>query len=295
MHKTLITGATGHLGGHVANLLLERQGAENLAILSRHPSGDTTTDFRSRGVEVREGDYGNPEELKRAFDGIDVLYFVSSSDVENRLTQHQNVVEAAAQAGVRHILYTSSVRETEGPDTVLHPIVDAHKQTEDWIKDSGIDYTILRHNLYAEVASLFIGGRDQLLQSKTVYLPAGDGRVALAPRADLAEAAAIILSEPRGYRNRILSLNGSERVTFGEVAAMLSDITGEAINYVSPERDAFRKTMRGYGVPDDAIWMTDIFSTGIAQGEFAGPSDDLAKILGRETRSLRDFFRGVYT
>ena len=294
MQKTLITGATGHLGGRVANLLLERQGGENVAILSRHPSGDTTTDFRSRGVDVREGDYGKPEELKRAFDGIEVLYFVSSSDVENRLTQHRNVVEAAKQAGVKHILYTSSVRETEGPDTVLHPIVDAHKQTEDWIKESGIDYTILRHNLYAEVAPLFIGSKDQLLQSKTVYLPAGDGRVALAPREDLAEAAAVILADPSTYRNQTLSLNGSERVTFNEVAEMLGQITDEDISYVSPDREEFRKTMQGYGVPDDAIWMTDVFSTGIAQGEFAGPSDDLEKILGRKTRSLREFFRSAY-
>ena len=294
MQKTLITGATGHLGGRVANLLLERQGGENVAILSRHPSGDTTTDFRSRGVDVREGDYGKPEELKRAFDGIEVLYFVSSSDVENRLTQHKNVVEAAKHAGVKHILYTSSVRETEGPDTVLHPIVDAHKQTEDWIKESGIDYTILRHNLYAEVAPLFIGSKDQLLQSKTVYLPAGDGRVALAPREDLAEAAAIILADPSRYRNQTLSLNGSERVTFGEVATMLGDITDKDISYVSPDREEFRKTMQGYGVPDDAIWMTDVFSTGIAQGEFAGPSDDLEKILGRKTQSLREFFRSAY-
>ena len=294
MQKTLVTGATGHLGGRVANLLLQRHGAENVAILSRHPSGDTTKDFRSRGVDVREGDYGNPEELQRAFDGIEVLYFVSSSDVENRLTQHKNVVEAARQAGVKHILYTSSVRETEGPDTVLHPIVNAHKQTEDWIKESGIDYTILRHNLYAEVAPLFIGPRDQLLQSKTVYLPAEDGRVALAPREDLAEAAAIILADPSQYRNRILSLNGSELVTFGEIAGMLANITGEDITYVSPDRDKFRKTMQGYGVPDGAIWMTDVFSTGIAQGEFAGPSDDLEKVLGRKTRSLRDFFRDTY-
>ena len=294
MQKTLITGATGHLGGRVAQLLLDRKGANNLAILSRHPSGATTTDFRSRGVDVREGDYANSAELREAFRGIEVLYFVSSSDVENRLAQHRNVVEAAKQAGVEHILYTSSVRKTEGPATVLHPIVDAHKQTEDWIKGSGIDYTILRHNLYAEVAPLFIGDRDQLRQSKTVYLPAQDGRVALAPRADLAEAAAIILSDPRAYRNQTLSLNGSEAVTFGEVADMLSDITGEKINYVSPEREEFRQTMQGYGVPDDAIWMTDIFSTGIAQGEFAGPADDLESILGRKTQSLRDFFRGTY-
>ncbi|PPK88444.1 NAD(P)H dehydrogenase (quinone) [Neolewinella xylanilytica] len=294
MQKTLITGATGHLGGSVVDYLLERNGPGSLAVLSRHPDGNTTAGFRDRGLDVRIGDYDKPEELASAFDGIEVLYFVSSSDVENRLKQHENVVSAAQRASVKHIIYTSSVRETEGPETVLHPIVDAHKQTEDRIMESGMDYTILRHNLYAEVAPLFIGDREQLLGSKTVYLPAGDGRVALAPRRDLAEAAAILLADPAAYRNRVLSLNGSERVTFSEVATMLGDILDTKIDYVSPGREEFRKTMKTHGVPEGAIWMTDIFSTGIAEGEFAGPSDELEKILGRKTSSLQDFFRETY-
>ncbi|MGB3798499.1 MAG: NAD(P)H-binding protein, partial [Lewinella sp.] len=273
---------------------LERTGPENVAVLTRHPSADSTDNYRSKDLEVRIGDYGKPAELERAFAGIEVLYFVSSSDVENRLTQHKQVVEAAKKAGVGHILYTSSVRKTEGPDTVLHPIVSAHKQTEDWIKNSGMDYTILRHNLYAEVAPLFMGKRKQLLQSNTIYLPAKDGRVAMAPREDLAEAAAIILADLASYRNRTLEFNGSERVTFTEVADMLGSILDENIRYVSPEREAFRKTMQGHGVPDDAIWMTDVFSTGIAEGEFAGTTEDLEQVLGRKTRSLRDFFRETY-
>ncbi|WP_116107551.1 SDR family oxidoreductase [Lewinella sp. IMCC34191] len=294
MQKTLLTGATGHLGGSVINYLPKDNDPASIAVLSRHPDGETTNGFHERGLDVRIGDYGNPAELERAFAEIEVLYFVSSSDVENRLSQHENVVEAAKKAGVRHILYTSSVRKTEGPDTVLHPIVDAHKQTEDWIKESGIAYTILRHNLYAEVTPLFMGSRDQLLQSKTVYLPAGEGRVALAPREDLAKAAAVILTDPAPYRNRTLEFNGSERVTFSEVADMLGDILKEDIQYVAPGREEFRKTMQDHGVPDDAIWMTDVFSTGIAEGEFAGTTDELEQVLGRKTQSLRDFFRATY-
>ncbi|WP_116126482.1 NmrA family NAD(P)-binding protein [Lewinella sp. IMCC34183] len=294
MRETLITGVTGQLGRGVLEALQARNVTDSLAVLTRHPEGDTTEGFREQQLDVRIADYADRAALEKAFAGIAVLYFVSSSDIEHRLPQHENVVAAARAAGVEHILYTSSVRKTEGPETVLHPVIEAHRQTEEWIRESGLTYTILRHNLYADLLPFFMGAPEQLLNTDTVYLPAGAGRVALVPRDDLAEAAATILADPAPYRNRILEFNGSENVTFGELTEQLSGVLGRELDYVSPSREEFRETLRGHGVPDGAIWMTDVFATGIADGEFSGSTTDLEKVLGRRSRPLRSLLHEVY-
>lgn len=294
MAKILITGATGGLGSAVAGFLKEKTGTENIAVLVRDASGDKAKQYVEQGFEVRTGDYGDPESLTKAFTGMEVLYFVSSNDLEARINQHKNVVAAAKEAGVKHILYTSTVRKDESAAAPLHVVVNAHAQTELFIKESGLNYTLLRHNLYHEVIAMFVGAKAQLLQSKVVYLPTGNGKTAFVSRNDFAEAEAIILANPALHQNKVYEFNGSEEVTFAEIATLLSGITGEQISYVSPAVDEFEQTLASFGLPAAIISLVTMFSLGIANGEFNQQTDDLAHILGRKTLPVADFLKEVY-
>lgn len=294
MAKILITGATGGLGGTTARFLKEKTTSDDIAVLVRDKESDKAKALASEGFELRLGDYDNPDSLAEAFKGIDILYFVSASDIGKRVPQHKNVVETAKASNIKHVLYTSTVRKDESSEAPLFAVVDAHVKTEEWIKESGLTYTILRHNLYAEVIPMFLGEKEQLLQSKSIYLPTGNGKTSFVPREDFAEAEANILANPSSYENKVLEFNGSEQTSFEEVAKILTKTLSESISYVSPEVDEFKQTMASYQLPGDIIDMLTMFSLGIADGEFNQTSDDLESVLGRKTKSIADFLKAVY-
>ncbi|SDQ75977.1 SDR family oxidoreductase [Flagellimonas zhangzhouensis] len=295
MAKILITGATGGLGGTTAKLLKEKIDVSNIAVLVRDKESDKARALAAEGFELRLGDYDNLEALKEAFKGVDTLYFVSASDIGKRIPQHKNVVEAATASGVKHILYTSTVRKDESSDAPLFAVVDAHIKTEEWIKESGLTYTLLRHNLYAELIPMFLGAKEQLLQSKTIYLPTGNGKTSFVPREDFAEAEANILADPSKFENKILEFNGSEQTSFEEVSKLLTETLVETIGYVSPEVDEFKTTMASYQLPEEIIGMLTMFSLGIANGEFDQTTDDLESVLGRKTKTISTFLSEVYS
>ncbi|MCB0837455.1 MAG: SDR family oxidoreductase [Bacteroidetes bacterium] len=294
MSKTLITGATGGLGSAVVDFLIQTKNISEISVLVRDPESEKAKDYASKGFEVRVGDYDDKASMIAAFQGIDYLYFVSGSDIGARMQQHQNVVEASVEAGVGHIIYTSAGRKDESEPAPLHPVMSAHIATENWIKASGLTYTLLQHNLYAGVIPMFLGGKEQVLATKTVYLPTGDGKTAFVSRVELAEGGAKVLSDPDKHANKIYAFNGSEAVSFAQVAQYLSDATGEIINYFSPEVAEFEATLKSVGLPAPIIGMTTMFSLGIADGEFDDTTNDLEVILGRKTKSMEAFVKEVY-
>ncbi|MFA6060604.1 MAG: SDR family oxidoreductase [Taibaiella sp.] len=293
-NKILITGATGGLGSKVINLLKEKTEIENLAVLVRDEKNELAKQYASDGIEVKIGDYANLESLKNAFKGIDVLYFVSGGEDNQRSKLHKNVVDAAEEMGVKHIIYTSAVWKDESDTSPLATLVDSHIQTENCIKASGITYTILRHNLYAEVIEMMIGDKSQLLKTKTIYLPTANGLASFVPKQDLAEAEVTILLNPSVYANRIIEFNGSEQITFSEIAEKIAETVGEPIRYISPRITEFEAKMKEIGLPQHVIEILNTFSLAISQGEFDQRSEDLETILGRKTTSLTDFLKETY-
>jgi NAD(P)H dehydrogenase (quinone) len=111
----------------------------------------------------------------------------------DRAGLHKNVIDASVKAGIGHIVYTSGISKGENGYSPLAGLVESHRKTEEFLKISGIPYTILRHNLYAEVIGMLIGDKHQLLRTKTIYLPAGNGVTSFIPKKDLADAAVNIL------------------------------------------------------------------------------------------------------
>jgi len=294
MKKTLITGATGGLGNLVVNYLSEKVSPEEIAVLVRDPENEIAKQFSKLGIDVRKGDYNDLSSLERALEGIEVLYLVSGNDIGSRLEQHKNIIQAAVNKGVKHILYTSTVRKDESANTPLFPVVNSHQLTEEAILNSGLAYTILRHNLYAEVVPMFIGDKSKVVETGSIFLPTGTGKTDFVARKDLAEAAAIILSHPENHENKIYEFNGSEAVDFQTISEYISKSAGVEVNYTSPDVSTFENTMKSVGLPTEIIGMLTMFSLGISKGEFDQESTDLEKILGRKTQPLSEFFEEIY-
>jgi len=294
MKKILVTGATGSLGSKVVHLLKEKTAPGNLAVLVRDEKNKLVKKYADAGIEVRIGDYANLQSLNNTFKSIDVLYFVSGSDDNQRAALHKNVVHAAKKASVQHIVYTSAAWKDESASSPIADLVNSHLETENAIKGSGINYTILKHNLYAEVIEMMIGNKNQLLKTKTIYLPAANGSASFVPKKDLAEAAVNILLNASPYVNKVLELNGSEQMSFSEIAEKVSGILKEPIQYIAPEKSEFEIQMSKFGLPGHIIDILAKFSIAISNREFDQQSDDLEKVLGRKTMPLAEYLKETY-
>lgn len=286
MNNILVTGATGHLGAIVIANLLKKVPASQIFALVRDEN--KAADLKAKGVNIRVGDYTNSATLEKAFAGIDKLLLISSSDFNDRLGQHKNAVNAAKAAGVKHILYTGVTLKDLNASPLKHFLAE-HFATEDYIKASGLTYTFLQNNLYAEVIPMFVG---PAVLETGVFFAAGDGKVAFANRTDLGEATANILTSA-GHENKTYQLTGKVAYSFAEVAAILSDLSGKTVNYISPEREAFKAALAQFGLPEHIIAMSDGFAAGMKNNDFDVTGNTLESFLGREETSLKAYLKAA--
>src|SRR5215216_6040634 len=239
-----VTGVTGGLGGRVARRLAERGVAQRL--VAREPGRAPALD----GAEVVTGSYDDPEGLRRAFQGARTLFMVSASEDPDRLTLHGNVVDAAADAGVERVVYTSFFGAA--PDCTFTFGRD-HWHTEERIKASGLAWTMLRDNLYLDFLPLMVGP-DGVIRG-----PAGDGRVAAVTRDDIAEVAvAVLLEGGDGHLGRTYDLTGPEALAMAEVAEQLSAVAGRSVTYHAETLEEAYASRAHYGAPDWEVagWVT---------------------------------------
>lgn len=291
MNKILVTGATGPLGAATVESLLQTTTASYIAVLVRNK--DKAAALQAKGVDIRLGDYDDYASLVTAFQGVDKLYLVSGNDIANRVQQQENAVNAAKEAGVKQVVYTSYQRKDETEASPIAPVAKAHLHTEKLLKASGLIYTILQHGLYSDMIPIFAG--EQLLETNVIYQPAGDGKTAFALRKDLAEAGAnILLDETGKYDQAVFELSGPEAVSYQDVAQIISNVTGQQISYYSPSVQEFTETMRKAGVPEEYISVFAGFATGIKLGEFSHVSNDLELLLGRKPVTAEQFLTSVY-
>lgn len=287
--KILITGATGNLGGLVIEALLEKIEANQIAGLVRETS--KAADLKAKGIDIREGNYDDESSLEKAFQRIEKIYFISGSELDKRVVQHKNIVAAAEKAGVKHVIYTSFGRKNESENSPIYPVAKGHLAAENALKNAHLDVTILKHNLYMEVIPMFAG--DNLLESKTLFLPAEDGKTGFMARKDMANLAAEILTA-KGHENKTYEVSGNKAYSFSEIATLISEVSDTEINYVSPNANEFTETLKSYGVPQPAIDMTLMFAKGIAQGEFNETASIYKDLTGNELTSLKEFLKELY-
>ena len=278
----VVTGASGHLGRLTVQSLLDRGvPAERIVATARTP--ETLADLADRGVAVRQADYTDPQSLKEAFTGAERVLLVSSSAIGQRIDQHRNVIDAARDAGVDLIVYTSAPRA----DTTEMLLAAEHAATEQMVRDSGLDYVILRNSWYFEN---YTGQLATALEHKAILGSAGTGRVSAASRADYAEAAAVVLAGD-GPRNHIYELGGDTAFTLSEYAETLSALVGETVAYVDQPAADYQAFLESVGLPEPVARIMADADLALARGDLQVESGDLSRLLGRPTTSLSDAIR----
>lgn len=208
--KTGITGATGQLGKLAVEQLKKKVGKDRMVALIRDP--DKAKDL---GIETRTFDYDKPDSLAEQLQGIDRLLFISANQIGQRARQHKNVIEAAKNAGVKWIVYTSLLHA----DSTTISLAGEHYETEKLLKSSGIDYTILRNGWYTEN---YTGSIPGALAGGAFIGSAGSGKISSAARSDYAEAAATVIAD-ENYQGKVLELAGDHAYTLSDLAAEISN------------------------------------------------------------------------
>ena len=268
-----VTGATGQLGRLVVNGLKRRVPASEIVALVRAPAraGDL-------GVAVREADYSRPETLARALEGIETLLLISSNEVGRRAAQHHSVIEAAKNAGVKWIVYTSLLHADRSP----LGLVDEHLETEVELKASGIPVTILRNGWYTENYTASVPGA---VAGGAFIGSAGKGRISSAARADYADAAvAVLIGE--GHQGKTYELAGDQAYTLDDLAAEITRQTGKNIPYNDlPEAD-YAAALAGFGLPVPVAQAYASFDVGASHDALFDNGRVLSKLIGRPTTPL---------
>lgn len=291
MKKILVTAATGSLGMAVITNLLTKTSAKNIYALAR--SEEKAAPLEKLGVTVRIGDYDDYDSLLSAFKGIDTLYMVSNTDVSKRITQQDNVVEAALEAGITRIVYTSYLRKTESVDSPIRAVAAGHLNTEAKLRESGITYTILKHGTYTEMIPVFAG--HDVLTKHFIYVPAGDGKTSFVLRNDLAEAGAIVLLDETGkYDNQSLELTGPKALSWGDIADIMGSITNLPIKYISPSEDEYKKVATEAGVPAGYVSLFANFSKVTKAGECDKTTRTLEEVLGHKATAVETSLKEIY-
>ncbi|MCG6186847.1 SDR family oxidoreductase [Maribellus maritimus] len=273
--KIAVTGATGQLGQLVVAELKKKVSAEDIVALVRTPEK-----ANGLGVEAREFDYSEPANLADALQGVDNLLLISGSEVGQRATQHFNVIEAAKSAGVKWIVYTSLLHA----DSSSLSLAGEHLATEKMLKESGIEHTILRNGWYTENYTGSIAGA---LAAGAFVGSAGEGKISSAPRADFAEAAAIVVSD-ESHKGKVYELAGDEAYTLNDLAAEISSQTGKDIPYNNLPETEYAKILKSVGLPEMFAEAIASWDTGASKGDLYDNSKQLSKLIGRPTTPMAE-------
>jgi NAD(P)H dehydrogenase (quinone) len=275
-----VTGSTGYLGGMVARELAAAGTRQRLLVrdLGRAPELE--------GAVPLVFSYADRARAAAALQGVKTLFMVSAAEAEDRLQQHYAFVDAAAEAGVEHIVYTSFFGAA--PDATFTLARD-HYATEVRIMASGMNYTFLRDNFYLDFLPLLAD------ENGVIRGPAGNGVMAAVARADVARAAVTVLRDPALNPGRTYGLTGPEDISLDQAARLLSADTGRTVTFHNETLEEAYASRAPYGAPP---WQVDAWVstyTAIAAGELAGPTSAVHELTGREPLDLAQFLAEAHT
>jgi NAD(P)H dehydrogenase (quinone) len=273
-----VTGASGHLGRRVVELLLEG-GASHIVALTRSPG--KLADLAARGVETRAVSFDDAASMRTAFAGIDRLLLVSTDALAERTAQQGAAVDAAVAAGVGHLLYTSLTSPYPDP-TALVP--DSHFWTEVRIAASGRNFSILRNNQYTDY---LIPDARHAIASGTLIHASGDGRRAYVTREDCAAAAAGALLGAEG--KRIFDIAGPAALSGDDLAALYADLSGKPVAARAVAAAALAARLTAAGLPHEMAEVMVRFDTDTAKGYLGVVASHVEELTGRAPQSVADF------
>ncbi|UJW80908.1 SDR family oxidoreductase [Hydrogenophaga sp. SL48] len=278
-----ITGATGQLGRLVLQNLLKTVPAAQIVAAVRSP--EKAADLAALGVQVRQADYAQPATLEAAFQGVDKLLLISSSEVGQRAPQHAAVIAAAQKAGVKLIAYTSILRA----DTSPLGLAAEHKETEAMLRASGIPFVLLRNGWYTENYTASVPAA---LQYGAVMGSAKDGRIASAARADYAAAAAAVLTKD-GQAGQVYELAGDTAYTLSELAAEIAKQSGKPVVYNDLPEAAYAAALVQVGLPEGFAALLADSDVGASKGGLFDDGHQLSQLIGRPTTPLADVVKAA--
>jgi NAD(P)H dehydrogenase (quinone) len=278
----VVSGASGQLGRLVAEQLLGRLPVEELILVSRNPGG--LVEFAERGVEVRRGDFDDPESLAEAFAGGDRLLLISTLAIGRRVDQHRAALEAAMAAGIGHVVYTSLTNPVAGHPAGL--VVDEHRETEELVRGARVDWTLLRNAAYAELQVPL--GAVAVTYGRLVT-NAGDGRIAPISRCDCAAAAAAVLTSD-GHEGQTYEITGPDALSQADIARLLSEVAGRPVKLMHAGDRKLSWGLGRLGTPKPVARA--IVDLGIAtrEGYFDVVDGAFERVTGRRPRTLREVF-----
>lgn len=268
-----ITGASGQLGRLVIQELLRKVPASQLIALARKPES-----VQDLGVQARPADYERPETLAAALAGVDKLLLISSNEMGRRAPQHKAVIDAAREAGVNLLVYTSVLRA----DTSPLGLAPEHAETEAYLKASGIPFVILRNGWYTENYTASI---PSALAHGAFLGSAGEGRIASAARADYAAAAAAVLLLD-GQAGKTYELAGDASYTLTDLAAEIARQSGQPVIYKDLPEGEFKGVLVGVGLPEGLAALLSDSDAGAAKGALQDEGRQLGRLIGRATTPL---------
>ena len=279
----VVTGATGHLGRHVVEELLCIYPPSEIGVSVQDVG--KAADLSRRGLRVRKGDFGDPTTLAAAFDGAEQVLIVSMNKFgAEAVAQHGNAINAAKQAGVKRILYTS--HQAASASSAFVPARD-HAATEALLAASGVPFVALRNGFYAESALFRL---TEIAKTGRVTLPP-DGPVSWTARNDLARAAARALAEPALVDGISPPLTARACLDFSETAAIASGLLGRPCIRETISDETYKVALIAQGVPE---FMADALGShykASRAGEFAIVDQALARWIGREPMQIHDVLR----
>lgn len=275
--KVAVTGANGHLGSAVLQVLKQTEGVTPIAI-ARSPSK-----ARQLAVEIREGDYDSTAQLDNAFQGVDALLLVSGmAPPDERLEQHKRVIDSAERAGVKRLVFAGIVVTESGGG--FHPIQQASLATEECLKRSSLGWSIGRNSIYIEPDLAYL---DNYRRAGKIANCADQGRCAYTCRPELALAYARMLTEQK-HEEQTYILAG-EPITQEALAACINEVFGTALVYESLTVEEYRRERQSA--------LGDFLGTiiaGIYEGIRNGAMDvhsEFERIVGRPHQSPTEMIR----
>ncbi|MEA4806499.1 MAG: NmrA family NAD(P)-binding protein [Acetobacterium sp.] len=301
MGKIIMTGVDGNFGGYSARSILKKVPKDQLIFTT--PNKDVIKQYQEQGVETRYADIFNKETLLKAFAGGEVLLLISMPFVgERRRTAHKNAIDAAVEAGVKKIVYTSIVGAGE-EDCDTYEVSD-HKITEAYLKSLDIDWIILRDSQYAEaMVSVF---EQSAAENGVMATNMGNGHMAFISRDDCAEVAACVAAGA-GENNTIYDISGPEAMTITEFCKIGSEVTGKTVTYQELTDDEMYAFFDSIGVPrnTEGEWAETAknfpfcsdgmvtFGRAIRLEQMNACSKDVEMLIGRKPLSVREIFQDL--
>jgi NAD(P)H dehydrogenase (quinone) len=286
MTKILVTGASGDIGRKTVLHLLKKRPASDVIGLVRDPA--KAKDLAALGVELREGDYLDRESLTRAFKGVEKLMLTSTHAFTDRKTAHANVIDVAAEAGVRHLVYMP-IYHKAGSTFTMKEITEEDIFSIERLRSSGLAYTLVQHPPFMEPAIMYAGPN---AVETGVRVPAGNRKFTAATRDDLAAAHAAVLTGT-GHEGKSYYLSGAPAVSWADIARILSEIHGKDVPYIAISDEEYIKSMAALGFPDFVAPFILTWVQGMNQGEWEEVTNDLETLIGRKPTTPAEYLRSI--